>query len=68
MPLDFFIIVGGQERKKMERCNECKMCDAIITIERRVVALEEAAKENQCGQAPLHTTCRKAQNTADTVE
>ena len=40
----------------MERCNECKMCDAIISIERRVVALEEAAKENQGSQASLRTT------------
>jgi hypothetical protein len=32
------------------------MCDAIISIERRVVALEEAAKENQGSQASLRTT------------
>lgn len=50
----------------MKRCSECKMCDAIISIERRVVALERAAKENQGGQAPLHTTPPAQNAEADT--
>jgi len=42
------------------------MCDAIISIERRVVALEEAAKENQGSQSALHTTTPAQNAEADT--
>jgi hypothetical protein len=51
----------------MERCNECKMCDAIIGIERRVVALEEATKENQGCQASLRTTTQGQNAQSDTA-
>ena len=40
----------------MERGSECKMCDAIISIERRVVALEEAAKVNKGSKSAHRTT------------